>query len=98
MGRSDTWSLMLSMLTVLTCVYPFWWVSHDKDRKVRSFYRTQFFLACLEIPTLMRQSLDKYYSKLLSPEALSFFQHALVVDWRDRPTPEQLLEHSYMLE
>jgi serine/threonine protein kinase len=47
-------------------------------------------------PHKMRRNLEARYSALLSPAALAFFQDALVVDPKQRPTPAQLLVHPYL--
>jgi hypothetical protein len=56
----------------------------------------QFFYSIYDTPEAMPHILDTRYAALLSPDALAFFKHALVVDWRQRPTPAQLLQHPYL--
>jgi hypothetical protein len=56
----------------------------------------EFWLCMYNSPEAMPAVVDTRYSALLSPAALAFFKEVLVVHWRKRPTPAQLLLHPYL--
>lgn len=94
-GRSDAWSLLVSWLELLSGMEPFWWVGPRGSRAQPREALKQFWF-CMYETKAMPGVLDLRYGPLLSPGALAFFKEALVVDWRKRPTPAELLQHPYL--
>jgi hypothetical protein len=98
-GRADGWSLVLTMLEVLTGLLPFWWVTSGVPKEAQARSLGTFYGNCYEEgPHAMQDHLQARYADLLSPSALAFFKEALVVDATARPTPAQLLAHPYLAQ
>jgi serine/threonine protein kinase len=95
-GKADTFSLVTTWLHVLSGIPPWFWLWRDAANEPMIVYKAM--LQGYGLKEVLSKELAVRYAHMLSPGALAFFQEALVIDPKQRPTPAQLLEHPYLAD